>query len=123
VARQTRDERRKRRAQADASADAGDRVPPRPPLRLPPEPAPAPGGPPRAPSGGAYAAGPSRNPLARAWHFIAETIAELKKVEWPRQQQVLQGTVVVLIACLVVGFYLYGADQVFKRLVQDVLLR
>ena len=29
----------------------------------------------------------------------------------------------LLIACLIVGVYLYGADLVFKRVVQDVFLR
>jgi len=52
-----------------------------------------------------------------------ESYAELRKVEWPRQQQVIQGTLVVLVACIVVGLYLWGADQVFQRLVQRVLLR
>ena len=31
--------------------------------------------------------------------------------------------VVVLIACLVVGVYLFAADEVFKRHVQHVLLK
>jgi len=31
--------------------------------------------------------------------------------------------VVVLVACIVVGVYLYGADLIWKRFVQDVLLR
>jgi preprotein translocase subunit SecE len=39
--------------------------------------------------------------------FIAESVAELKKVEWPGQSQVIQGTVVVLGACVIVGVYLY----------------
>ena len=30
--------------------------------------------------------------------FISESWAELKKVDWPGQQQLIQGTVVVLIA-------------------------
>jgi preprotein translocase subunit SecE len=55
--------------------------------------------------------------------FISESWGELKKVEWPRQAQVIQGTVVVLIACIIVGFYLYVADQVFKRVVNDIFLR
>jgi preprotein translocase subunit SecE len=55
--------------------------------------------------------------------FVGESWGELKKVDWPTQSQVIQGTVVVLIACLVVGFYLWGVDQVFERLVQKVLLR
>src|SRR5688500_1166475 len=39
--------------------------------------------------------------------FISESIAELKKVEWPNQRQVLTGTVVVIIACAIVGTYLW----------------
>ena len=55
-------------------------------------------------------------------NFIAESWAELKKVEWPGQNQVIQGTVVVLVACLVVGTFLYVNDQVWKRVVSKILL-
>jgi preprotein translocase SecE subunit len=55
--------------------------------------------------------------------FIEEAIAELKKVEWPSQAQVLQGTVVVIIACAIVGAYLWLADLGFKPFVRDVLLK
>ena len=54
--------------------------------------------------------------------FISECVAELKKVEWPGQRQVMTGTVVVLIACAIVGTYLWLADLVFQPLVQRVLL-
>jgi preprotein translocase subunit SecE len=54
--------------------------------------------------------------------FVKEAWAELKKVEWPNQAQVLQGTVVVIIACVIVGAFLYGADQLFKPFVRTVLL-
>lgn len=54
--------------------------------------------------------------------FIGESVAELKKVEWPGRQQLVQGTVVVIIACAIVGGYLAIADIAFKHLVQDVLL-
>jgi len=47
----------------------------------------------------------------------------LKKVEWPGQSQLIQGVVVVLIACLIVGIFLYGSDLVFKRLVEQVFVR
>ena len=57
------------------------------------------------------------------WRFVNESIAELKKVEWPGQNQVVQGTVVVLVACLIVGFYLWLNDQVWKHFVSQVLLR
>jgi preprotein translocase SecE subunit len=62
-----------------------------------------------------------REPRERG-RFVKESWAELKKVEWPGRSQVVQGTIVVIIACAIVGAYLYGADQIFKPLVRNVLL-
>jgi preprotein translocase subunit SecE len=53
--------------------------------------------------------------------FVAESWAELKKVEWPNQSQVIQATVVVLIACIVVGIYLYLNDTLWKPVVQKLI--
>ncbi len=58
---------------------------------------------------------PPRRPTARA--------QPLKKVEWPGQNQLIQGVAVVLIACLIVGVFLYGSDLVFKRLVEQVFVK
>ncbi len=77
-------------------------------------PAPVPAGP--AP------AAPAVEPHRRRGGFVHESIAELKKVEWPTRAQVIQGTIVVIIACIVVGAYLWGADQILKPFVRDVLL-
>ena len=54
--------------------------------------------------------------------FIRESWAELQKVDWPTRAQTIQGTVVVLIACLIVGAYLWGLDQVLRPFVRDILL-
>ena len=61
----------------------------------------------------------------RSWrsNFVAESWAELKKVEWPSQNQLIQGTVVVLVACVIVGVYLWLNDQLWKEVVQKVLLK
>jgi preprotein translocase subunit SecE len=117
VARQTRAQRRARREAQQGSAQAAFAGAP-------------PAAPPRRPTarGGAQPQ-PRRQPSERrvpgsgAKNFVAESWGELKKVEWPRQQQLIQGVVVVLVACLVVGVYLYGADLVFKRLVENLFLR
>ncbi len=62
-----------------------------------------------------------REPRERG-RFVKEAWGELKKVEWPGRSQVVQGTIVVLIACIIVGVFLYGADQAFKPLVRNLLL-
>jgi preprotein translocase subunit SecE len=111
VARQTRSERRAlRAAQAESKAAVERTSRTRPQVRPAVEPARAQEQPKR------------RGPFAGTRNFVAESWAELKKVEWPGQSQLIQGTVVVLIACLITGVYLFAADEVFKRLVQHVLL-
>jgi preprotein translocase subunit SecE len=54
--------------------------------------------------------------------FVRESWGELKKVEWPGRNQVMQGTIVVIIACAIVGAYLWVADLAFRNLVERVLL-
>ncbi len=113
MARQTRAQRRARREQMSPGSEAA--LPGGPPA------------PPRRPTARAAARPePAREPRAARGGvvrgFVAESWAELKKVEWPTQNQLIQGVVVVLIACVIVGIFLYGADLVFKRLVQDVLI-
>jgi preprotein translocase subunit SecE len=111
MARQTRAQRRARREQQAASeAQAAPRNRTRQ-MAVRPAPQPAVAGPSRAQQRG-----------GGVRRFISESWGELQKVEWPNQNQLIQGVAVVIIACLVVGVFLWGADLVFKRLVQNVLL-
>jgi len=115
VARQTRSQRRARR-EAQQASSAG--APPR--ARRPV------GGGGQEP-GGDRTPAPAPTPREQERrggpiNFIRESWAELKKVEWPGQAQLVQGVAVVLIACVIVGSYLFAADQVFKRFVENVLL-
>jgi preprotein translocase subunit SecE len=64
----------------------------------------------------------SGQPEERRGHFISEAWAELKKVEWPGQAQVIQRTVVVLVACVVVGVFLYLNDLLWKPVVSNFFL-
>ncbi len=54
--------------------------------------------------------------------FTQESWAELKKVDWPGQRQLISATVAVIVAVAVVGVFLWGADAALSRLVRDVLL-
>ena len=115
MARQTRQQRRARRAQGQPALAGG-------PPDTPPRGRPTAGGsdePSRRP---AHAEG-RRVPGAGSLNFFRESVGELKKVEWPDQKAVISGTAVVLIACVLVGAYLYLNDQVWQYVVKHVLLR
>ena len=108
MARETRRQRRDQRRSSDAEKPAAPRT--------------------RAQ---AAAVGPGMQPAStetgrreprRRGRFIRESWGELKKVEWPGRSQVIQGTIVVIIACAIVGTFLYACDQFFKPFVRNVLL-
>jgi len=113
MARPSRQQRRDRRAQQPALAGAGA------PPAVPPA---------RTARGGDD---PERRPRREAadqerggpFRFFEESWAELKKVEWPSQSAVISGTTVVLIACIIVGTYLWLNDELWKYVVKHVLLR
>jgi preprotein translocase subunit SecE len=63
-----------------------------------------------------------RGPAPRG-RFIRESAAELRKVEWPGRAQVTTGTIVVIIACAIVGAYLWLLDLGLRNLVEEVILR
>ena len=114
MARQTRSERRARRAaQAESRAalerSPQQRQPQQQQQQVRPTPAPA-------QADGRHVPGEGGK------RFVSESWAELKKVDWPGQHQLVQGTAVVIIACLITGVYLFLADEIFRRFVQHVLL-
>ena len=118
MARQTRQQRRARRAQQEPALAGGP--PPRPPAR-PVENANVEPQPERKRSGG-----PEKErhvPGSGTVRFVQESYAELKKVEWPSQKGVVSGTAVVIIACVLVGVFLWLNDQVWQYVVQHIELR
>jgi preprotein translocase SecE subunit len=108
VAKQTRAQRRARRAEQERQQNGAEARPVQRQAQV------------RAPA--APTAAERHVPGSGFRRFVGEAIAELKKVEWPTQPQLIQGVTVVLIACAIVGTYLWLSDLAFKRLVQNVFL-
>jgi preprotein translocase SecE subunit len=114
MARSTRQERQRRRAQAAGT----------PPLRPPVRPRPTAEEEPREQPAETRAERSDQvRPGIPGVRFVGEAWAELQKVEWPNQQQVISGTAVVIIACLITGVYLWLNDEVWKYVVEHLLLR
>jgi preprotein translocase SecE subunit len=116
MARETRRQRRDARRAAGEPAGGGIPRPPR--LRT------AEAGAAGPDPGAGFEAAPAlpQRVGRRRLSFIRDSWGELKKVEWPNRSQVIQGTVVVIIACAIVGVFLYGADQAIRPFVRHVLL-
>ena len=118
MARQTRQQRRARRAQQQPALAGGS-----PPAAPPPAPRPVDSGDSRPEPRKPDAKSERRYPGAGTVRFIRESWGELQKVEWPSQRGVVSGTAVVLIACIIVGVFLWLNDQLWRYVVQHILLK
>lgn len=49
--------------------------------------------------------------------FVSEVRGELRKVAWPTKQEVVNSTIVVLIAVIVMGTLIFGFDWASSKLV------
>lgn len=50
----------------------------------------------------------------RLFSFLKEVRGELKKVTWPSKNEVYNTTIVVIIATIFFGFYLFFMDIIFS---------
>ena len=55
--------------------------------------------------------------------FLSEVKAELKKVTWPSRKEVYSTTIVVIATSIFFGFYLWGLDLAFSRVLSLALKR
>jgi preprotein translocase subunit SecE len=70
---------------------------------------------------GAMGWGPKK--FAELKSFFVEVRSELKKVTWPSRQEVYSTTLVVMATTVFFGFYLWGLDLAFSRILSQVLKR
>jgi preprotein translocase subunit SecE len=55
--------------------------------------------------------------------FFRETNAEMKKVTWPGRGEVVNTTIVVLIATIVFALFLWGCDVVFYQAIDFIFTK
>lgn len=54
--------------------------------------------------------------------FLGEVRLELKKVNWPSQDQILRYTIIVIVASVAVAIFLGGLDYIFTILLNKFVL-
>ncbi len=55
--------------------------------------------------------------------FLIEAKAELLRVNWPTQKQIIRYTLLVIVISLVMAVFLGGLDFLFSSLVEKYLIR
>ena len=48
--------------------------------------------------------------------FFVEVRSEMKKVSWPKKQQLQESTVVTIVTCLVITVFVFAIDWIFTQI-------
>ncbi|MFB6290826.1 MAG: preprotein translocase subunit SecE [Candidatus Bipolaricaulia bacterium] len=53
--------------------------------------------------------------------FLRNVRAEIKKVSWPSQSEVITMTILILGMVILLSAYIGGVDLVYRRIIQQIL--
>lgn len=59
-----------------------------------------------------------QGPIQKLKNYYHEVVVEMKKVSWPTRQEVINTTIVVIVAVFFFGFFLFGTDIVLTYVIQ-----
>jgi preprotein translocase subunit SecE len=62
----------------------------------------------------------SEGPIGRLKNFYHDVVSEMKKVSWPTQQEVINTTMVVIVAVFFFAFYMFAADIVLTYFIKGL---
>ncbi len=53
-------------------------------------------------------------------NYINEVIAEMKKVSWPKRDELISNTVLTLVVSLAISLFIFGVDQVISQILDFI---
>ena len=53
--------------------------------------------------------------------FIAETMDEMAKCTWPEKSQLLESTILVIVALAVTSIFVAGVDQILFHIIKGII--
>lgn len=63
---------------------------------------------------------PPTTPGAKGSNYLTEVRKEMRKVNWPSQRELINNTVLTLVASFVIALFIFGVDNVISRLLSIV---
>ncbi len=61
-----------------------------------------------------------QGPIQKIKNYYHDVVVEMKKVSWPTRQEVINTTIVVIMAVFFFGFFLFGTDLLLTQLIQGI---
>ncbi|WP_412067893.1 preprotein translocase subunit SecE [Rubrivirga sp. IMCC43871] len=59
-------------------------------------------------------------PGGAAGNYLVEVRKEMRKVNWPKRQELISNTVLTLVSSLAISLFIFGADQVISTVLRFI---
>jgi preprotein translocase subunit SecE len=53
--------------------------------------------------------------------FFTDVVKEMKKVTWPKKDELQDSTIIVLVVCLIIGVFVYIVDMLVSGVLHRIL--
>jgi preprotein translocase subunit SecE len=53
--------------------------------------------------------------------FFTDVVKEMKKVTWPKKDDLRDSTIIVLVVCLIIAGFVYVVDTAVSAILQQIL--
>ena len=61
-----------------------------------------------------------RNLVNNTRTYLEEVAVEMRKASWPQRRELVNNTVITLVASFVLAVFIFGADRVISRILEFI---
>ena len=61
--------------------------------------------------------------IKKSKQFVAETVSELKKCNWPNKNELTEQTILVIVAVIILAFFVAGVDEINMKLINWLTIK
>lgn len=52
--------------------------------------------------------------------YLEEVVKEMQKVNWPKQKELTNNTIITLVATVIISLFIFGADRLISQILEFV---
>ena len=56
----------------------------------------------------------------KSFTFFTDVAREMRKVSWPKREELQDATVITLVLCVILAAFTFGVDKIFETIIRSI---
>lgn len=56
----------------------------------------------------------------KSFSFFSDVAREMRKVSWPKRNELQDATVITLVLCVILSIFTFGVDKIFETIIRGI---